>query len=145
MVLDLYQYIGDERVIDKTLTNNVRMTDVNILEECSLIDPVFTTNKTSVFPNHNYAWFQPWGRYYFIKDVRVSNGRTYIYCHVDVLKTYANMIKNSQAIATRSQTKFNAYLNDEKYKTLQYQTQYIHKFNTPFSKASKFILVTQGG
>lgn len=69
----------------------------------SIEDPVLYMEHDATLFNCNYVYIPDFGRYYFINGRELVEHTEYITCHVDVLKTYANDIKNSNGIATRSQ------------------------------------------
>lgn len=69
----------------------------------SIEDPVlYMEHDVSLF-NTNYVYIPDFGRYYFISGRELVEHTEYITCHVDVLKSFADDIKNSKGIATRSQ------------------------------------------
>lgn len=87
-------------------TNNVfigESTDVDVVlkSDTSIIKPVFVVNirKDSLdekdWFTFNYCYCEEFHRYYWIDDIVInSNYMLEIYCHVDVLGTYYDMIKD---------------------------------------------------
>jgi hypothetical protein len=62
----------------------------------------------------NYCYITEFGRYYYITKIEPqSAGMCYIYCHVDVLMTYKNEIRNCPIIAARSTNNYNLHLQDD--------------------------------
>ena len=146
MNVTFYKNNSDKRVITKTLTGATTASGVSLYDSTSVTNPVLKmSGGASKIANFNYVYIGDFGRYYYITDFICENGYILIYCKVDVLMSYATSIKACDCIAKRQEKQFNFYLNDEKFLTYQYQKQYIHKFNSPFTKTSQFILVTQGG
>lgn len=146
MNVTFYKNNSDKRVITKTLTGATTATGVSLYDSTSVTNPVLKmSGGASKIANFNYVYISDFGRYYYITDFTVENGYILISCKVDVLMSYANDIKACDCIAKRQEKKFNFYLNDERFLTYQYQNQFIHKFTSPFTKTSQFILVTQGG
>lgn len=146
MNVTFYKNNSDKRVITKTLTGATTATGVSLYDSTSVTAPVLKmSGGASKIASFNYVYIGDFGRYYYITDFTVENGYILISCKVDVLMSYATSIKACDCIAKRQETQFNFYLNDERFHTYQYDRQFIHKFNTPFSKLSNFILVTQGG
>ena len=146
MTITLYQNESDERVIDKTLTQGLQYTTVSILEPSSVTNPrLILASGTDVLTTYNYLYIDTFDRYYYIEDITMENGYIILTCRVDVLKSFSAEIKVCRCVTNRQENKYNLYLNDEKFSALQYQTQQILRFNSPFKKASEFVLVTQGG
>lgn len=146
MNVTFYKNNSDKRVITKTLTGATTASGVSLYDSTSVTAPVLKmSGGASKIANFNYVYISDFWRYYYITDFTVENGYILISCKVDVLMSYATSIKECDCIAKRSASDYNFYLNDERFLTYQYDKQYIHKFNTPFSKLSNFILVTQGG
>lgn len=137
---------SDKRYLTKTLTNQLNVTGVSLYDSTSVTEPVLkVSGGPSKIANYNYVYIPDFNRYYYIKDFTVENGYILIACKVDVLMSFANSIKECDCIAKRQETKYNFYLNDEKFLKYQYDKQFVHTFNTPFTKASQFVLLTTGG
>lgn len=146
MTITLYQNESDERVIDKTLTNALAYTTVQILEPSSVTNPrLKLASGTDVLTTYNYVYIDTFARYYYIEDMTMENGYVILTCRVDVLKSFKDSILNCRCVVARNENQFNFYLNDERFNTLQYDQQVIVPFKSPFSKTSEYILVTQGG
>ena len=146
MTVTFYNNTSDKRVLNKTLTGATAVSGVSLYDSTSVTAPVLKmSGGATKIVSFNYVYIADFGRYYYITDFTCENGYVLISCKVDVLKTYATEIKACSCIAKRSESDFNFYLNDEQFMTYQYDKQYIHKFDSPFSKLSNFILVTQGG
>lgn len=69
----------------------------------SIEDPVLLMEHSATMFNYNYAYIADFGRYYFIAGREIAEHTEYLTLHVDVLKSFANDIKASNGIATRSQ------------------------------------------
>ena len=146
MNVTFYKNNSDKRVITKTLTGATTASGVSLYDSTSVTAPVLKmSGGASKIVSFNYVYIPDFERYYYITDFTVENGYILISCKVDVLMSYASDIKNCTCITKRQEKQFNFYLNDEMFKTYQYQKQFIHNFTSPFTKASQFILVTQGG
>lgn len=146
MTITLYQNSSDERVIDKVLSNNLQYENVQIVEPSNVMTPRLKLSVgTNVLTTYNYIYIDTFERYYYIEDMTMENGFVYLNCRVDVLKSFSDDIKNCRCVTNRQENKYNLYLNDEKFSALQYQTQQILRFESPFKKTSEFVLVTQGG
>lgn len=83
-------------------------------DESSIIDPVILIEgDLSAIQAANYLSIPAFGRSYFIKDMRsVRNGLIEIACHVDVLSSFADAIKENKGIIFRQEQNYNLYLND---------------------------------
>lgn len=105
MNIYLYNFKGDDRVINKNLGDvQVEMINGTLRDDCDLIDPSFLIHSDP--RGCNYAWIPEFRRYYFINDVQViRTGLWQISCHVDVLLTYKEFIKNCDIIVTKTSAK----------------------------------------
>lgn len=145
MNVTFYKNNSDKRVITKTLTGATTATGVSLYDSTSVTATVLKmSGGASKIASFNYVYIPDFGRYYYITDFTVENGYILISCKVDVLMSYATSIKACACVAKRQENKYNLYLNDELYKGYQYTNQFVHKFTSPFTKASKFILTVQG-
>ena len=172
MRMYLYQLQGDKRYLDKTpyLTSLGNASDPSdegqkyfnavMLDDTSIMDPTF------VFSYHeywydwnnklacNYIWSQDLLRWYFVQDVTVSQGRVYVKCHVDVLMTYRNYIKEKKALIKRTNAttdvgtnRYNQYLPDDKFKSYAPEVVWAKKFpeNRGFdNRVSEFVMCVVG-
>lgn len=68
----------------------------------SVEDPVLYMVHDATLFNCNYVYIPDFGRYYFIVGREIAEHTEYITCHVDVLKTFENDIRDSTVISTRS-------------------------------------------
>ena len=102
MILLLFNYAGDNRIIDKNIdTEHPDQSLTGTLRDsCDFLAPVIdvVTNPTGM----NYAYIPEFRRYYFISSIEVVRESLWrIYCHVDVLKTYEPYIRECDMIVTR--------------------------------------------
>lgn len=124
------------------LTGTLRMgsslLDPVILVEAN--DPGFHANQ------YNYCYVQDFGRYYYITDIISANYTLWeIHCHVDVLMSYSEQIKEQTAIVARQENKYNMYLDDGIFMTYQnpkIQTK-VFSVEGPF-ETQEFVLVVAG-
>lgn len=115
----------------------------------SLIDPVLIVeaNAPGFHANgYNYCYVEEFGRYYFITDiVSVNYSLWEIHCHVDVLMSYKDQIKEQTAIVARQEVKYNLMLDDGifmAYQNPKIQTKYF-SVEGPFEH-QEFVLVVAG-
>lgn len=104
MLLNLYTTTDDTRVLNKTLT---AVKDINAVpvDGVTLLNPQFIVEYDSSILNANYCYISELQRYYYITNIVLMRGnRMQFNCAVDVLKTYADDIKNCTAVITRSES-----------------------------------------
>lgn len=101
MVINIGNTSDDERVIDKTVT----LSPVNCepYNEVDILNPTFLLEYKANLTSCNYLHVPLWNRYYYITDINVMPGnKMTVSCHVDVLKTYAPQIRETEAYIDRS-------------------------------------------
>lgn len=100
--------IGKDVVVLSTMSGTLK-------DGTSLIDPTVLIESSSV-PVCNYAVISAFNRKYFVKDIRsVRNNLWEISMHVDVLDSYEQAIKATNAIVARNEFDYNLYLNDDRW------------------------------
>ena len=118
MNLNIFQNNSDVNVVWKQLTPKTQLQGT-LREDCSIIDPIIKVQGigASDLPFINYCEIVEFGRYYYIKDI-VCVGNLYeLRCHIDVLMTYKDQIKNIPAVIARQETNNNVMLTDGMIKT----------------------------
>lgn len=102
MTINLYRCSADNRVVDKTnylsdlVTLNCEMVNTDIL------DP--TIKLSSNYLTYNYAYIPSFNRWYFVRgDDTIEGTHILKFCHVDVLMTYKEEIKNLTCHVTRNE------------------------------------------
>ena len=122
MTLTIYNYTGDNRVIDKTglLGTGVSFSAASVTPT-NVVNPVVRCagNPTG----GNYAYIDSYGFYYWITDIKnVVNGVCEISLKRDPLTSFRSGIKASPCVAARAtDSHINADYPDGKYKILQFQ------------------------
>ena len=118
MVIKLYTNNSDVNVVTKNITEVASFTGT-LREGCSIIDPVikFENFNRALVNQVNYAMVQEFGRYYFIKDIKLIGNLTEIHMHCDVLSSFQTQLKALDAIIARNEEKYNLYLQDGIFKT----------------------------
>lgn len=116
MTITLYQNLSENNRVDKNIQEIETVTGT-LRGSSSVLNPSFkieTTNESIVWVN--YIYVHEWGRYYFVNDIlSVRNGLWDFKCHVDVLSTYKNHIRNLSGIIARQENLYNLYLDDDKF------------------------------
>ena len=135
MEIYFYNYTGDNRIINKTISETPLQTVQTATPFRPLSDLTGTLLLTYVATAYaaNYCSFG--GKYYYITDRELLPGqKMQIICRVDVLKTYAEQIKSVNIIPARSSDneKNNPFLID----TRQPVETTIQHYNIPFNGAN---------
>lgn len=108
---------SDEKV--KVVKNPQLLTSISgtLKQNTDLVNPtiLITTTATGIqaITEVNYIYIEYFKRYYFVNTVR--NIRTNLWeleCHVDVLMSYADQIKQNTAIVARQENNWNMLLDD---------------------------------
>lgn len=126
-------------VLVGTLREGSSLIDPTILIEANA--PGFHANKV------NYFYIPEFGRYYFITNIISTNHTLWeIHCHVDVLMSYADEIKQQTAIVARQESQYNLMLDDGFFMAYQNPRIQTKRFSnpTPF-ETQEFVLVVAGG
>jgi uncharacterized protein (DUF2147 family) len=120
--------------------------DVEFKEDTSITDPTFILRTQSKVLEGNYIYVPNLNRYYYINDYVVSHQRIYINCHVDVLMSFKNEIKQENVIVKRQERDYNLFISDEKQKFYNTNATVVKEFpKKPFSiSKSQFILCLNG-
>lgn len=143
VVVKLYTISDDKDHIEKSLGTALEL-NCTIKEQTSVQDPVIRINSTSNLSGYNYAYIQRYGRYYYIRDIKVvPNNFWEITMHSDVLMSRKSQIRALEGTITRSESLYNAYLPDPEYKSLAYRQTVTKVFPNEMADDS-FILVTIG-
>lgn len=102
--------------INKTHSTPVYTVNGTLRDESNIVDPEILV-ESNVAISANYAHIALFDRWYFVKEWKVYRSGLWI-CrlHCDVLKSHATGILGSTCIVSRSQNRFNLYLNDTRYK-----------------------------
>lgn len=95
-------YLGKEfEQIDK-------FENVVLKDGCSVSDPVFIVSGYDIdnIASFNYVHWNKMHRYYYVKELVILTGKRFeIHCHVDVLQSFMNDIKEMKPRVSRSQEK----------------------------------------
>lgn len=111
MTIHLYRCSADNRVVDKSnylsdlVTLNCEMVNTDIL------DP--TIKLSSNYLTYNYAYIPSFNRWYFVRgDDTIEGTHILKFCHVDVLMSYKDDIKNLECYITRQENTYNKNIPD---------------------------------
>lgn len=144
MTVTFYTNTSDKIVLDKDITALLTVTGT-LKNETSITSPVMMfSDIDSIISDTNYVYIAEFNRYYFVNEIRsIRNNLWEISMHVDVLKTYADSIRENSAIIGRQQEQYNLYLNDGLFKTQQNPRIEQYSFPTGFTQLN-FVLALAG-
>lgn len=95
MVVKLGSVSGDKRSISRTMTN-ITTADCQPFQNCDVLQPRIIVNVNMYSPTDTHFTIDDWHRTYEITSAEFMTGqRVLISGKVDVLFTYADIIKNS--------------------------------------------------
>lgn len=113
MQVIFYHNKSDNNVVSKDISEVTKVLNINVLGECSLLNPSMVLEKDMNIYTSNYCYIADFNRYYFIKNITFLNGGLMkVELEIDVLMSYKNDIYNSTAFIERSEKNGNVYLND---------------------------------
>lgn len=134
MIIELCYTTDDNEVVNKKVSK-VNTVNATIKENSSVINPVLILSTFDI-KKINYIHIAEWARYYYITDIiALDASHLEVHCKVDVLKSFANGIANSNAIINKQQydEKSSKYIDDGSYVTeCKEVTQYL-TFNKVFN------------
>lgn len=142
--VSFYTNNSDNRHMLKDLTLlSQSAIECDVYEPTDIINPVLTVDKDLVdLTKTNYCYIEEFGRYYFINDISGEAGNIAKFvCHVDVLETYNDEIRNCPMIAERSSSHYNLYLVDQHRIFKSYPLNTYHEIGT-LSVPDTLILIT---
>lgn len=145
MEITFYQNTSDKRVIDKTLVIPYVLSNCDLIEPSSAIDPEIIITRTPGLYQYNYCYIPYFSRYYYITDmVDVDGISMKIKLHVDVLMSFKNQILACPVNSRTNENNYDMYLPDDRPIESRY-IRYSKKFPTGFSAFTpSYILITVG-
>lgn len=135
--ITFYANANDNRVVDKVLTTTFTST-AELYSDSSIHEPEIKLAWNEALSQSNYMYIDKFHRYYYIKDVvALTGGAMLIRGKVDPLMSFADSIKLSNAIMTRSQRSGflgknkGTYVRDEKLPLYPKKLFKVVEFNNP--------------
>lgn len=149
MELILYTNNSDKKVVTKSITTLVTVSNGTLREACSIIDPIIAVDDTivnnAIAAACNYAKLTEFGRYYYVTNVE-SVGKLWVFhMHVDVISSFQTQIKALDAVVARQESKYNLYLQDGMFKTYQNPHVSIKQFPSGFQNPYYVLTVAGAG
>lgn len=146
MTINVSINASEKNALTKNITP-VYNLEGTLRDTSNIINPVFVvqSDTPNILLTCNYCEIPDFSRKYFITDFKnIRNNVWEIYCHVDVLSTYANSIRSQTAVVKRQQNNYNLYLDDGIFKTYQNPNIITKAFPSGFDSQS-FVLAVAGG
>lgn len=146
MRIILYTNESPENQLTKDTTEIAAFTTAVLKDETNILDPVFRLSGATWADVSacNYVIATELGRGYFVRDiVSVRQGVFDLKCHVDVLSSFADAIRNQTAVVHRQENNWNLYLDDGIFKVYQNPNIITKAFPSGFTNQS-FVLAVAG-
>lgn len=144
MDVTLYVNTSDKYNIHKSISSVGSYSNVVIKDPTDTVHPHITIQTSSNLSAVNYMYIPRYGRYYFVeKPISVNNGVWELQGTSDPLMSFQSAVLSVSGTLTRSETLFNAYLNDSAYNSLAYRKTVTKAFPNEMDDDT-FILVTIG-
>lgn len=147
MVINVYKNESDNISLDKKITVLGTFNGV-LKEKTSVINPIILVSTTNYnICKANYMSIEEFGRLYFVNNIEsVRNGIWALHCHVDVLATYKDNIRNLTAVVRRQKNRYNLFLDDSDFKSYVNTFEQTLIFPNSLSSGGKnYLLLTSGG
>lgn len=135
---------SEREKLSKSVTDIITVSG-ELKAETSIIDPVIMIEcDLNAVINCNYMTIPSFGRSYFVNNIRsIRSGLVEFSCHVDVLSSFANQIRDNTAIIRKQENDWNLYLNDGSFKIYQNPNVLTKAFPSGFTK-QEFVLAVAG-
>ena len=135
---------SEKNKLTKSLTD-IMTVNGELKTGTSIIDPIIMVNcNLSDVIKCNYMTIVSFGRTYFVNNISsIRTGLVEFSCHVDVLSSFANEIRENTAIIQKQENKWNLYLNDSSFKIYQNPIVLTKAFPSGFS-TQEFVLAVAG-
>lgn len=111
--ISIGKFTGENEVVDKESSIQWEVNGVSAqMVNTDILNPVLKV--VGGRADCNYVKISDFGnRYYFIESVEsVAGGHCLLHCHVDVLYSYKDSIKNLECLVSRNEFQENPYLVD---------------------------------
>lgn len=145
MIITLMKNTDSEITVSKTPETVKTVTGV-LRAPTSVVSPRITLSVDGATATAcNYVHIPELGRYYYVTDCTSLNGGTWEFSlHVDVLKTYADEIREQTAVIERQEKTWNVYLNDPDFQIYANPQITTQPFPRPFHDFQTVLLIAGG-
>ena len=145
MEATFYYNKSASNVVGKTL-ELVETMSGSFKQPFNVLDPTLQLSKAIDVLTYNYVYIPDVERYYYVTSQPVyQHGYYEISLHEDVLESTKTDFLPLPAIIARQQSKYNAYLNDDRYPVLAKQQVNTLAFPNGFSNGEDIIMIVNGG
>lgn len=147
MNIDLYNNKSDSRKVYKDITQIGATKSIQLLESCSIENPVMMVQMNDSLYTANYAYIAKFDRYYYITDKTIIEGnKCRLSLKSDVLKNFFNACGNSPVIAKRSSSHPDYRIADPRILKLPEPDISIRRtsISIPYSNQNNFVLTVTG-
>lgn len=115
MEVQFLSSISDSRTVTKRFTP-VATLQCEPFGTMDILSPVLRVRPFTYFASCNYVYIPEYLRYYSInKCVRVSGDILEVYCTIDVLSTYDNVIRQCRGVCVANQNVGSSHIVDTNY------------------------------
>lgn len=140
----LYLNMSDERVVDKVITAKINYDVFEYKDDTDIIRPsIILANDSRIF-ECNYVYLSDFRRYYYIRNITVSQQRLRLDLECDPLYTYRAYIRECTGVLNRQENVWSGYLQDAEGIENQYEYTQLKGFTTPFTKSLHLLLTVAG-
>lgn len=146
--ISLYITKDDKRKVNKTVSVVAKDVACQFFDNCSILAPSLLLDFNSNYLTTNYIYIPNFKRYYYVDNITVLKGNhIQLNCSVDVLKSNASAIEkiNCTVVRTAQSGKQQLYLDDGKFKVLNFERIQTKKFPNSLSKAQSYVMTIAGG
>lgn len=144
MVIKLYINNSDPKAINKSLTNEIILSDAIARDPVDIVNPIIEyEGDNTTIAAYNYAYIQDYNRYYFIEPQNDSYNLNTLRLRCDVLASARDYLLSRYATITRNERLYNAYINDPDFPSYAY-TNIVTKAFPSGITGDSIILMTVG-
>lgn len=140
----LYLNMSDERVVDKMITSKIAYDVFEYKDDTDIINPsIILANDSRIF-ECNYVYLSDFRRYYYIRNITISQQRLRLDLECDPLYTYRAYIRECTGVLNRQENVWSGYLQDAEGFENQYEYTQLKGFTTPFTKNLHLLMTVAG-
>lgn len=104
MIVKFYKSENAPNDADKVLSGEITKNNVHPVHPCNILQPTLEIDTSTALYSYNYAYIPDFGKYYFMSPPTLTTGgKMIVQLNVDVLKTYADSIRQCPATILRNE------------------------------------------